>query len=142
MASLKPTMTNLITKALHEFLIVSKKKDKTNEGALMAEWFFWDELETLAKNKGETLRDRLIADGVLKDPKTFPGAGDYELGETTGFISTVKITEKVRAFDPKAAAASLNKSHKVPIPIVLGAIEAAKLPTGTPRKTVKILERA
>lgn len=142
MASLKPTMINLVTKALHEFLGAAKKKDKTNTGVMMAEWYFWDELETLAKNKGETLRDKLIEEGVLKDPKSFPGAGDYELGESVGFISTVKITEKIRTFDPKAAATSLNKTHKVPIPIVLSAIEAAKLPTGTPRKTIKILERA
>lgn len=118
----------------------SKKKDKTNEGALFAEWFFWDELETLAKNKGETLRDSLIKGGVLKDPKTMD-AGSHELGETVGFIATVKITEKVKTFDPKIAAALLFKSHKVPLPIVLSAIELAKLPTGTPRKTITILER-
>lgn len=137
---LKPHLVNYVTVALRSFLEVAKKKDKTNAGVLFAEWYFWDELETLAKNKGETIKKGLFDSGLLKDMKAME-AGSHELGETTGFIATVKITEKVKTFDPKAAAASLFKSHKVPLPAVLGAIEAAKLPTGTPRKTITILER-
>lgn len=133
-------MVNLVTVALRAFLEVAKKRDKTNSGVLFAEWYFWDELETLAKNKGETIKKGLFDSGLLKDMKDLE-AGSHELGETTGFIATVKITEKVKTFDPKAAATSLFKSHKVPLPAVLSAIEQAKLPTGTPRKTITILER-
>jgi len=138
--ALKPVMVNLITIALRAFLEVAKKRDKTNSGMLFAEWYFWDELETLAKNKGETVKKGLFDSGLLKDMKDME-AGSHELGETTGFIATVKITEKVKTFDPKAAAASLFKTHKVPLPAVLSAIELAKQPTGTPRKTITILER-
>jgi len=138
--ALKPVLVNLITVALKAFLETAKKKDKTNSGVLFAEWYFWDELETLAKNKGETIKKALFADGLLKDMKDME-AGSHELGETIGFIATVKITEKVKTFDPQAAARSLFKSHKVPLPAVIGAIEGARLPTGTPRKTITILER-
>jgi len=127
--ALKPVLVNLITVALKAFLETAKKKDKTNSGVLFAEWYFWDELETLAKNKGETIKKALFADGLLKDMKDME-AGSHELGETIGFIATVKIT-----------ARSLFKSHKVPLPAVIGAIEGARLPTGTPRKTITILER-
>ena len=137
---LKPVLVNLITVALKAFLEQSKKKDKTNSGALFAEWFFWDELETLAKNKGETLRKKLFSDGLLKGVNNL-GAGSHELGETPGFIAMVKITEKVKTLDLQMAAGSLLRSHRVPLPTFLAAIEGARLPTGAPRKTITILER-
>jgi hypothetical protein len=138
--ALKPVLINVITIALKAFMEVAKKKDKSNTGTMMAEWFFWDELETLAKNKGETIKKTLFAEGILTDMTTLE-AGSHNLGESPGFVVTVKITEKVKTFDPAVLAKNLHKNHKVPIPAAVAAIEAARLPTGTPRKTVTILER-
>lgn len=138
--ALKPVLINVITIALRAFMDAAKKKDKTNTGIMMAEWFFWDELETLAKNKGETIKKMLFDEGILTDMKALE-AGSYNLGESPGFVVTAKITEKVKTFDPKLFAIHMQKVHKVPLPQTVAALEACRLPIGTPRKTVTILER-
>lgn len=138
--ALKPFLINLITVALRSFLSEAKKKDKSNTGAMFAEWYFWDELERLAGNKAETLMKKMVADELLKDPKDFEAPGTYDLGECPGFVSTIAVTEKVRTFSVQEMARLLNKSHKIPVPAVIQAADAAKIPTNS-RRTVKIIER-
>jgi hypothetical protein len=138
--NLEPFLVNLVAGMLKSFLSEAKKKDKSNSGQLFAEWYFWDKLQRLADAKAETLKSKMIADELLKDPKTFEQPGTFEIGECPGFISTISVTEKVRTFSVQELAKLLNKSHKIPVPAVIQAADQAKVPLNC-RRTVKIIER-
>jgi len=138
--SLKADMVLTVTKAYQQWAEKAKATDKSNSGMRFAEWFFWDELKRLAENKAESLRDGMIEDDILKDPKSIEEAGTHELGESKKFISTVAVTEPVQKFSEQELGKILLKNHKVPLSATMTACKLAKVSTN-PRRTIKIIER-
>ena len=139
--SFKVTITNELAKQFQKFLVEAQKVDRSNTGLELSSFFFWDTVEKLADKAKEAAFNRMVREGIVKNPKDEEEAGDFTLGESPKFVCTVNVSAKVRYFDEPTLANSLATSKfKVPVPIAMDFIEKAKVPKSA-RRTVKILER-
>jgi len=139
--SFKVAITNELAKQFQKFLVETQKVDRSNTGLELGSFFFWDTVEKLADKAKEAAFNRMVKEGIVKNPKDEEEAGDFTLGESPKFVCTVNVSAKVRYFDEPTLASSLAQSKfKVPVPIAMDFIEKAKVPKSA-RRTVKILER-
>lgn len=142
----------MVTQSLTKFQVrlanfmstIGKTKDtelsrKSNTETLLASAFMWDFIAAYAKGRSDIawaeLEDNNIIDSKGLDP------GEYILAESPGFVCKANVTAKVKRFSPEALAKNLNRSQfKVPTPVALQMIDAAKVPT-TSQTKLNIIER-
>jgi hypothetical protein len=136
----KPTIVNDLTKSLHGIYDAVKKEDKSNNGQVMAEYFFWNTVASYAEKRSEVAFASMVKEHIIKEPKEIEEAGDHILGESKMFLCTVSVTKKIEYFDAALFAKTMNRKYKVPIPAVVQMLDEAKVPK-SPRRTIKIVER-
>lgn len=113
---------------------------KHNTGRLIGEAYLWDEVHRAAKGRAEKIWAALEKEGIIKKEERDPG--EYMLAETPHFHVELKVSEKVRRFDARVLAKAMAASKfKVPMPIMLEAIEKAKVPAKS-TNTYRITEKS
>lgn len=111
-------------------------KHKVEEA--VAEAYFWDTVQSIAKGHSEKAWAKLGKDinyDLERDP------GEHVLLDVKSFTVELKVSEKVRRFNAQSLAEAMAKSKfKVPIPVMLQAVEQAKVPSKS-TNTYKIVEK-
>lgn len=110
-----------------------------NSGRLLAFVYFWDTAAAIAKGRSAKAWEALTANKLIDEKERDPG--EYDLTESPHFLCTLKVSEKVRRFDPQVLAEALLKKYKVPIPITKQMVEAAKVPSKS-TNTYRIVEKS
>lgn len=100
---------------------------KHNVGSYLGQLFMWNTVRKAAEGQVKNLWDTLEARGIIDIDDLDPG--DHELARSPHFVTTAKVSQPVKRFDAQKLANALNKKYKVPVPIALEMIEAAKSPT-------------
>lgn len=123
---------------------IGKTKDtelprKSNTETLLASAYMWDFIAAYAKGRSDVAWAELEDNNIIDTKELEPG--EYILVESPGFVCKANVTQKVKRFNPETLAKTLNKSqYKVPTPVALQMIEAAKVPT-TSQTKLNIIER-
>lgn len=123
---------------------VGKTKDteppsKSNVEKLLGIAFMWDFIASYAKGRSDVAWAELEDNNIIDTAELSPG--EYILAESPGFVCKANVTARVKRFSPDALAKNLNRSqYKVPTPVALQMIEAAKVPTNSQTK-LNIIER-
>lgn len=123
---------------------IGKTKDtelpkKSNTETLLASAFMWDFIASYAKGRSDIAWAELEDNNIIDTAELSPG--EYILAESPGFVCKANVTAKVKRFNAEALAKNLNRSQfKVPTPVALQMIDAAKVPT-TSQTKLNIIER-
>jgi hypothetical protein len=134
---IETTFTAHIMRLVHE--LVQANPDRSNSGKVYGEAYVWETLERHAKKKREALWEQMLKDGVVSEIPTDPGS--YELGMSTRFIASVRVSEPVRRFSEDKLCELLAASkYKIPAPIAKELVGKAKVPSSS-TVTKKIIER-
>lgn len=142
----------MVTQSLTKFQVrlanfmstIGKTKDtelskKSNTETLLASAFMWDFIAAYAKGRSDIAWSELEDNNIIDAKELEPG--EYILAESPGFVCKANVTAKVKRFSPEALAKNLNRSQfKVPTPVALQMIDAAKVPT-TSQTKLNIIER-
>lgn len=136
-------LTKIVAKlnALFESIMLEAPDATHNTGRFLAEAYFWDAVQSIAKGRSEKAWAKMIEHNILDGAKD-RDPGEYELASSPHFVCNLKVSEKRRAFNADVLADKLAKSKfKVPKPIARQFIENAKVP-GKSSNTYKIEEKA
>lgn len=126
-------MTTLsFTAEVHKLLSAMPEKcdklnpdTKSNTGRLIGRAHFWDAFvkyaEAQSKQAWKALKDEEIIEQVDE-------TGTHTLAESPSFSVIDKVSEPRKGFKPEVLATALNKRYKVPKPIAIEMIDAAKVP--------------
>lgn len=111
-------------------------QSNTVVGSILGQAFLWDKVHHLAKARRDEAFDAVkeIFDTAKLTPGTHQGPVSAHFGVTAA------VSNPVKKFDPGTLAAALNKRYRVPIPVALEMIEAAKIETKS-TVTLKLAER-
>ena len=114
---------------------------KHNQGALIGQAYFWDEVEKYAKAQSEKAWATMEKEGVIPDIDTLD-TGDHQLADSPSFSIIANVSSPVRRFKVEELGALLAKSkYKVPVSVTAELCDKAKVP-GNPMPKLKIIERS
>lgn len=134
---IETTFTAHIMRLVGELL--QANPDRSNTGKFYGEAYIWETLERVAKKRREAVWDLMLRDGIVSDIPD--DAGTYELGMSSKFVATARVSEPVKRFSEDALCKLLSESKwKIPAPIAKELVGKAKVPT-TSSVTKKIAER-
>lgn len=131
-----------ITKHINKIADVCEKKNpdvKHNVGRQLGFVYFWTMVAKYADGQKDKAWAELGKEGICEIDRTVD-PGEYSLAESPSFFAKVKVSEKVKRFDPEVLAEALYKKYKVPKPITKELVEEAKVPKNS-TFTKSVVER-
>jgi|SRR3954470_670826 hypothetical protein len=115
--------------------------DKTNRGKMLAMLMLWKRVADLAQKKYDALIKQLVAEELMRDPKTITTPGTFVVAEANKMTVEVNVSRPRREFNFDWFANKLLKDYKIPPAVTRALMEEAKQTGDVQNRKIEVKER-